>query len=59
MQDVKIVGEQRFRDDSSKVRITVDMPRIAWLILKQQFKSNAFYNIIDDDSDKETNLLTS
>ena len=59
MQDVKIVGEQRFRDDSSKIRITVDMPRIAWLILKQQFKSNAFYNIIDDDSDKDTNLLTS
>lgn len=58
MEEIKIVGEQRFRDDASKVRITVDMPRIAWLILKQQFKSNTFYNIIDDDSEKDTKLLT-
>lgn len=54
--EIKVVGEQRFRDDSTKIRITMDMPRLTWLILKSEIRSREF-NVID--SKEETKLLES
>jgi len=52
--EIKIVGEQRFRDDSTKIRITMDMPRLTWLILKSEIRSREF-NVVD--SKEETKLI--
>jgi len=44
-EQIKIVGKQQFRD-SDMLRITLDIPRVEWLLLQQELISKSFGNIV-------------
>lgn len=44
---IRIVGKQLFSDNPDMIRITLDIPRIKWLILQSELKSKSFGNIVD------------
>lgn len=46
-EQIKIVGKQQFRDNPDMLRITIDIPRIKWLVLQNDIKSKSFGNIVD------------
>jgi hypothetical protein len=47
MEQIKILGKQIYKDNPDMMRITMDIPRIAWLVLQQEIKSKSFGNIVD------------
>ena len=55
-EQIKIIGKQKFRDNPDMVRITMDIPRIKWLVLQSELKSKSFGNIVDMP-DQEIKLL--
>jgi len=53
--EIKIVGGQN-TTDGKMVRITLDMSRVNWLILKSEIQSKSFHNIVEV-AEKETKIL--